>query len=162
MLGKQVIYPGTFDPVTYGHLDLIKRASKIFDEVIVAVAENAGKDPLFSLTERVALIKKATQGMKKVKVDCFSGLMVDYARRKKINVVVRGLRMISDFEYEFQMALTNRKLAEDIEIIFMMPNESYSFLSSKLIKEIAALGADLSEFVPPFVEKKLKKILKTR
>ncbi len=157
---KKAVYPGTFDPVTYGHIDLIQRAGKIFDEVIVAVADNAAKKPLLSTSERVELLEKAVRGIKNVTVESFSELMVDYVQSKKINVVVRGLRMISDFEYEFQMALTNRKLNRNIEVIFMMPNESYSFLSSKLIKEVAVLGAELSEFVPSFVEKKLKEKLK--
>ncbi len=153
---KRAVYPGTFDPITFGHIDLIKRASKIFDEVIVAVADNRQKSPLFSRQERVVMLEKAVRNIKNVKVDSFDQLMVDYVESKKINVVIRGLRMISDFEYEFQMALTNRKLNNKIEIIFMMPNELYSFLSSKLIKEISFLGADLSQFVPEFVEKKLK------
>ncbi|MFH1459301.1 MAG: pantetheine-phosphate adenylyltransferase [Candidatus Omnitrophota bacterium] len=156
---KRAVYPGTFDPVTYGHIDLIKRAVKIFDEVIVSVVDNTAKNTLFSTKERMEMIKKTTQGFSKVKVESFNQLMVDYVHEKKINVVIRGLRMISDFEYEFQMALTNRKINKNIEVIFMMPNESYSFVSSKLIKEVAALGADLSAFVPKFVEKKLKKIL---
>ena len=157
---KRAVYPGTFDPVTYGHIDLIKRAAKIFEETVVAVADNPGKEPLFSREQRVLMLKKATAGIKGVKIDSFNDLMVDYAQRKKADVVIRGLRMISDFEYEFQMALTNRKLNNKIEIIFMMPNESYSFLSSKLIKEIGKLGADVSSFVPPYVAKELKKILK--
>jgi len=156
---KRAVYPGTFDPVTYGHIDLIKRAAKIFDEVIVAVADSIAKKPLFSTPERVAMLTRATRDLTNVSIDSFNQLMVDYVHKKNINVVIRGLRMISDFEYEFQMALTNRKLNDNIEIIFMMPNESYSFLSSKLIKEVALLGADLSEFVPGFVEKKLKKAL---
>lgn len=158
---QRAVYPGTFDPVTYGHIDIIKRASRIYDEVVVAVAANASKGPLFNAKERVSMLKQATKGLPGVKVDTFDQLMVDYVQSKKINVVIRGLRMISDFEYEFQMALTNRKLNNNIEIIFMMPNESYSFVSSKLIKEVAKLGADLSEFVPDFVEKKLKKALKS-
>ncbi|MCG2711834.1 MAG: pantetheine-phosphate adenylyltransferase [Candidatus Omnitrophica bacterium] len=157
---KKAVYPGTFDPVTYGHIDLIKRAVKIFDEVIVAVADNAAKNPLLSTSERVDLLKRAVRGMKNVKVESFSELMVDYVESKKINVVLRGLRMISDFEYEFQMALTNRKLNGNIEVIFMMPNELYSFLSSKLIKEVEVIGAELSQFLPFFVEKKLKDKLK--
>lgn len=157
---KRAVYPGTFDPVTYGHIDLIKRAAKIFDEVIVAVADNPEKKPLFELSERAAMLKEITSSFKKVKVESFSNLMIDYVKSKKINVVIRGLRMLSDFEYEFQMALTNRKLGPEVEIIFMMPKESYSFLSSKLIKEIALFGADLSEFVPPLIERKLKKLLK--
>lgn len=154
------IYPGSFDPVTYGHLDIIKRAVKIFDKVIVAVAHNSEKDPLFSVSERVELLKKATKGVKGIEVDDFHGLVVDYVRRKNARVVVRGLRMISDFEYEFQMALTNRKLTDDVETIFMMPSEAYSYLSSKLIKEAASLGANLKGFVPGFVEKAIKAKLK--
>jgi pantetheine-phosphate adenylyltransferase len=150
------IYPGSFDPVTYGHLDIIKRAIKIFDKVIVAVAHNSEKDHLFNVTERVALLKKATKGVKGVEIDDFQGLIVDYVKRKKLRVVIRGLRMISDFEYEFQMALTNRKLSKDVETIFMMPSEAYSYLSSKLIKEAANLGADLKGFVPSFVERAIK------
>jgi len=159
MTKRIAVYPGSFDPITYGHIDIIKRAAFIFDEVIVAVAHNLDKRPLFSVSERVALLEKATTKMKTVKIDDFNGLVVDYVKKKDIHVIVRGLRMISDFEYEFQMALTNRKLDDSIETIFMMPNESYSYVSSKLIKEAAALGANLKEFVPPFVEKEvLKKI----
>ena len=156
---KIAVYPGSFDPVTYGHMDIIKRALKIFDKVIVAVAHNAEKDPLFIVSERVALLKKALKGIKRVEVDDFRCLVVEYVKKKKATVVVRGLRMISDFEYEFQMALTNRKLSSDVETIFMMPSESYSYLSSKLIKEAASLGADLKAFVPRFVEKKIKEKL---
>jgi pantetheine-phosphate adenylyltransferase len=158
-LKQRAVYPGTFDPVTYGHIDIIKRAAKLYDQVIVAVAVNSSKETLFDVSERVAMLKQATKGLPQVEVDSFDQLMVDYVQSKKINVVIRGLRMISDFEYEFQMALTNRKLNKDIEIVFMMPNESYSFVSSKLIKEVARLGANLTEFVPGYVEKKLKKIL---
>ena len=150
------IYPGSFDPVTYGHLDIIKRAIKIFDKVIVAVAHNSEKDPLFSVVERVELLRKATGSIKGVQIDDFHGLVVDYVKSKKARVVIRGLRMISDFEYEFQMALTNRKLSKDVETIFMMPSEAYSYLSSKLIKEAAVLGANLKGFVPGFVEKAIK------
>lgn len=156
---QKAIYPGTFDPVTYGHIDLIKRAQEVFSEVVVAVAHNPHKKPLFSLPERVGMLKKATAGMPGVIIDDFDGLVVDYARRLKSKVLIRGLRMISDFEYEFQMALTNRKISPDIETIFLMPQESYSYLSSKLLKEAASLGADLSSFVPEFVEKALKKKL---
>jgi pantetheine-phosphate adenylyltransferase len=155
------IYPGSFDPITYGHLDIIKRAVKVFDKVIVAVAHNSEKDPLFSVFERVELLKKATRGIKGVEIDDFHGLVVDYVKRKKLRVVIRGLRMISDFEYEFQMALTNRKLSKEVETIFMMPSESYSYLSSKLIKEAASLGANLKGFVPVFVEKAIKLKLKS-
>lgn len=156
---QKAIYPGTFDPVTYGHIDLIKRALEIFSEVIIGVAHNPHKKPLFSVKERMALLKKATAGLNGVEVEDFSGLVVDFARKKKVKVLIRGLRMISDFEYEFQMALTNRKLTPDIETIFLMPQESYSYLSSRLLKEAASLGADLSCFVPGFAEDALKKKL---
>jgi len=154
------IYPGTFDPVTYGHIDLIKRAQEIFSEVTVAVAHNPHKKPLFSVKERVQMLKKATSDIKGIIITDFDGLVVDYAHKNKAGVLIRGLRMISDFEYEFQMALTNRKLSPDIETIFLMPHESYSYLSSKLLKEAASMGADLSCFVPDFVEKALKKKLR--
>ena len=150
------LYPGSFDPVTYGHIDLIKRATHIFDEVVVAVAKNIGKQPLFNLEDRVEMLKEATRDIKGIRVESFDGLVVSYAQKKKINVIIRGLRMISDFEYELQMALTNRRLAEDVETIFLMPSEGYSFLSSTLLKEAASLGADVSSFVPKFVEHKLK------
>ena len=152
---RKAVYPGTFDPVTYGHIDLIKRAIKIFDTVIIAVAHNAEKEPLFSVEERISMLKKATKGMRGVVIEDFNGLAVSYVRGKGSRVMIRGLRMLSDFEYEFQMALTNRKLDQDIETIFMMPSESYSYLSSKLIKEAFALGADVKSFVPPFVAKAL-------
>jgi pantetheine-phosphate adenylyltransferase len=156
---QKAIYPGTFDPVTYGHVDLIKRAQEIFSELIVAVAHSPQKKPLFGVKERVEMLKKATRGMEGIIIDDFHGLVVDYARKKKAKVLIRGLRMISDFEYEFQMALTNRKIAPDIETIFLMPQESYSYFSSKLLKEVASLGADLSCFVPDFVAEALKRKL---
>ncbi|MCM8780999.1 MAG: pantetheine-phosphate adenylyltransferase [Candidatus Omnitrophica bacterium] len=159
---QRAIYPGSFDPVTYGHIDLIKRAKGIFSEVIVAVARNPHKKPLFSARERVQMLKRAVQDLNGVVVEDFDGLVVDYAAKKKVSVLIRGIRMISDFEYEFQMALTNRKLAPHIEIIFLMPQESYSYLSSRLLKEAATLGADLSSFVPNFVEKALKERLCNR
>ena len=157
---KTAIYPGSFDPVTYGHIDLIKRAKRIFDEVIVAVADNTQKKTLFSLQERVAMVKDSVKGLTGVRVESFEGLVVEYARKKKVRVIIRGLRMISDFEYEFQMALTNRRIAEDIETVFLMPSEGYSFLSSTLLKEAAFLGADISSFVPRLIEKRLKERLK--
>ena len=156
----QAIYPGTFDPITYGHIDLIKRASRIFSEVIIAVARDPQKKPLFTIGERVEFLKKVTSDIPGIIVDDFEGLVVDYAHRKGVNVLIRGLRMISDFEYEFQMALTNRKLAADIETIFLMPQEGYSYLSSKLLKEAVSLGADISCFVPDFVYQALKDKLK--
>ncbi|MDD4908175.1 MAG: pantetheine-phosphate adenylyltransferase [Candidatus Omnitrophica bacterium] len=157
---QKAIYPGTFDPMTYGHLDIIKRAREIFEEVIVVVAQKPNKDTLFTFKERLEFIKRAVSGLDNVSVEGFSGLTIDYAAKKKVKVLIRGLRMISDFEYEFQMALTNRKLSAEVETIFLMPHESYSYLSSKLIKEAASLGANLSPFVPDFVEKALKKKLR--
>ncbi|MFA5143896.1 MAG: pantetheine-phosphate adenylyltransferase [Candidatus Omnitrophota bacterium] len=159
---KIAIYPGTFDPVTYGHIDLIERASNIFDKVIVSVAHNKPKGVLFSVAERVSMLEDAVAGMKNVEVDSFSGLVVDYVRDKGSRVMIRGLRMLSDFEYEFQMALTNRKLSSDIETIFMMPHEDYSYVSSKLIKEAAALGADVSNFIPAKTVIALRKKLRRR
>ncbi len=155
-----MLYPGTFDPVTNGHIDVIKRAVKLFGEVIIAVAHNPEKKPLFSVEERVELIKGALGHMAGVEIVSFNGLVVDFARKNKTNLVIRGLRMLSDFEYEFQMALTNRKFADEIETVFLMPSEEYSYVSSKLLKEAAILGADLSNFLPVSVEKALKKKLK--
>jgi len=157
---QKAIYPGSFDPVTYGHIDLIKRAQEIFSEVIVAVAHNPHKKPLFSVKERVDMLRQATADLKGITIVDFNGLVVEYALKQKAKVLIRGLRMISDFEYEFQMALTNRRLSPDIETIFLMPQESFSYLSSKLLKEAASLGADLSSFVPDFVQKALKKKLR--
>ena len=157
---KIAVYPGTFDPVTYGHLDVIRRVSSLFDKVFVAVAGGAHKNVLFSVDERIDMLKEVVTEFDNVTVESFDGLAVDYVKEKSANVVVRGLRMISDFEYEFQMALTNRKLSPEIETVFMMPNESYSYLSSKLIKEVAFMNADVSEFVPENVEKKLKEKFK--
>jgi pantetheine-phosphate adenylyltransferase len=159
---KIAVYPGSFDPITYGHIDLIKRAVRIFSKVIVAVADNSTKDDLFTLDERVEFIRKATARIKGVEVDSFNGLSVDYVRRKNSYVIIRGIRMISDFEYEFQMALTNRQLRSSVETIFLMPSESYSYLSSKLIKEAASLGADVSGYVPKPVASALKKKLTTK
>lgn len=161
-MSKIAIYPGSFDPVTNGHIDLIDRASKIFDSVIVAVpvSSNYHKTPIFTTSERVKMLAEATSHIKGVVVESFDGLVIEYARKKKVNVLIRGLRMISDFEYEFQMALTNRRLAPDVETIFLMPSENYAFLSSTLLKEAASLGADISQFVPKFVEGPLKERLK--
>jgi len=156
---QKAIYPGSFDPVTYGHIDLIKRANEIFPELVVAVAHNAHKKPLFSVKERVAMLKRSTADIEGVSVVDFDGLVVDYASKHKARVIIRGLRMISDFEYEFQMALTNRKFNSEVETVFLMPHESYSYISSRLLKEAVSLGADLSSFVPDFVEAALKKKL---
>ena len=151
------LYPGSFDPVTYGHMDLIDRARQLFDEVRVAVAINNEKKPLFSVEERTKLLKQAIGSKNGVTVDSFKGLMVGYARAHKIRIIIRGLRATSDFDYEFQIALTNRQLAPDVETMFMMPSEKHFYLSSKLIKEISRFGGDVSKFVPPFVEKALTK-----
>lgn len=154
---KRAAYLGSFDPITYGHVDVIERAYRIFDELLIGVAQvGAEKKPLFSSDERVEMLKKAVKHLANVEVEAFSGLAVNYVAKKDINVIIRGLRMISDFEYEFQMALTNRKLNSKIETIFLMPNESYSYISSRLIKEAASLGADVGAFVPDFVKKALK------
>ena len=158
----RAVYPGTFDPVTFGHIDLIKRALTIFDQVVVAVAHNPAKSPLFSVEERVAMLQRATRSLRGVTVDSFDSLVVDYVRRKQARVVIRGLRMISDFEYEFQMALTNRKLSQHVETIFLMPSESHAYVSARLIKEAAALGANLSPFIPDFVQRALKAKLASR
>ena len=159
---RTAIYPGSFDPLTNGHLDVIQRAAKLFDRVIVAVAKNDSKQPLFTLTERLALVKAAIQHLPHVEADSFDGLLIEYAARQKAQAVVRGLRAVSDFEFEFQLALMNRKLDENIETIFMMPKDTYTFLSSRIVKEIARLGGDVSPFVPPHVQVALRKKLKPR
>jgi pantetheine-phosphate adenylyltransferase len=151
------IYPGSFDPVTNGHLDLIARGARIFGRLIVAVLRNADKAPLFSLEERVEMLKEATTPWRdNVEVDVFEGLLMDYARRRKALVIVRGIRAISDYEYELQMALMNRKLEPGIETMFMMPAEAYSYLSSRLVREIAQLGGAVKDLVPPAVEERLR------
>lgn len=154
------IYPGSFDPLTNGHLDVVQRAAKLFDRVIVAVAKNESKHPLFSLDEREALVKKAVAHLPQVETDAFDGLLVEYATARKASAIVRGLRAVSDFEFEFQMALMNRKLDEHIETIFMMPKDTYTFLSSRIVKEIVRFGGDVSAFVPPHVQAALRKKLK--
>lgn len=153
---KLAIYPGTFDPITFGHLDVIQRASELFDVVIVAVLENASKKPLFSKEERVEMIKQSIQGMKNVEVDVFDGLLVEYAKQKGAIAIIRGLRAVSDFEYEFQMALMNRKISNGITTVFLMPHEKYTYLNSSIVRELARLKANVSDFVPPFVAEKLK------
>jgi len=154
---RTVIYPGSFDPLTNGHLDLIQRAAKLFDQVIVAVARNDGKGPLFSLAQRLELVGQAIEHLPNVSAEAFDGLLVDYVEQRKGQAVVRGLRAVSDFEFEFQLALMNRKLNERIETIFMMPKDTYTFLSSRIVKEIARLGGDVRAFVPEQVEGALKK-----
>jgi len=150
------IYAGTFDPVTYGHLDLVQRALRIFRRVILAVAHNPGKEPLFSVAERVDMLRQVTGDLAGVEVDSFDGLLVHYARSRQAKVIIRGLRALSEFEHEFRMALSNRKLDSEVETIFLMPSEIYSYLSSALIKEIVTLGGHVSEFVPALVEEKLR------
>jgi len=157
MSKRIAIYPGTFDPITKGHLDVINRGRILFDTLIVAVADSTPKGPLFSVNERVAMIKNEVEKYKNIKVESFDGLLIDYAHDRDASVLLRGLRMISDFEYEFQMALTNRELAPDIETVFMMTAESYSHISSRFIRDIARLGGDLKSFVPAAVARELKK-----
>ena len=156
---KTAIYPGTFDPFTNGHIDLIQRSLKIFDEVIVAVAVSLKKKPLFSIEERISLINESIEGFKGASVGTFDSLLVDYARGKKSIALVRGLRAVSDFEYELQMALMNRRLDSNIETVFMMPSEEYTFLSSTIVKEVASFGGSVKGLVPDAVEKALKEKL---
>lgn len=157
MANRIAIYPGTFDPVTFGHLDVLERAAKMFDKIIISAAASTDKTTLFSPEERIEMLRRISAKMKNVETESFSGLLVDYARSKKADVIIRGLRAISDFEYEFQMALTNRKIAPSIETVFLMPNEKYSYISSTFVREIAKYGGDVSEFVPGVVFDMLKK-----
>jgi pantetheine-phosphate adenylyltransferase len=150
------IYPGSFDPVTNGHLDLIERAEQMFDLLIVAVLKNVDKQPLFSVAERVEMLREVTSHWPSVEVDVFEGLLVDYARKRHAGVILRGIRAISDYEYELQMALMNRKLEPRLETVFMIPGEPYSYLSSRLVREIAQLGGPLDGFVPAVVEQRLR------
>ena len=157
---RTAIYPGSFDPLTNGHLDVIARAIKLFDRVVVAVASNESKHPLFTESERLELVRQAIRRMKNVEADSFDGLLVNYVQKRRAQAIVRGLRAVSDFEFEFQLALMNRKLNEKVETIFMMPKDTYTFLSSRIVKEIARLGGDVSAFVPPHVRAALEKRLK--
>ena len=154
---KIAIYPGTFDPITNGHIDILERALKLFDKVIITIARNTSKNPLFTEEERITLLKQVTKHYKNVEVDSFQGLLVDYVHKRDSIAVVRGLRAMTDFEYELQMALMNRKLDEKMETVFLMPNEKYTYLSSNVVREIARLGGDVSKFVPPVVRKALQK-----
>jgi len=156
---RTAIYPGSFDPLTNGHLDIIERAAKLFDRVIVAIAINESKNPLFTLAERRALVSRSVEPLKNVEADTFTGLLVDYVEQRSGQAILRGLRAVSDFEFEFQLALMNRKLNERVETIFMMPKDTYTFLSSRIVKEIARLGGDVSAFVPPHVQEALTKKL---
>jgi len=153
---RRAIYPGSFDPVTNGHLDVIERARKLFDEVVVAVAHNDEKQPLFSLKERLDLLRETAGKINNVRIADFDGLLVEFARAERAGAVIRGLRAVSDFEFEFQMALMNRKLETAVETIFLMPKEEYTYLSSRIVKEIARLGGNVSAFVPAPVATALK------
>jgi pantetheine-phosphate adenylyltransferase len=150
------IYPGSFDPVTNGHLDLIERGSKIFDRLVVAVLRNVEKEPLFSTAERCEMLREVTQSYGNVEIDLFDGLLVEYVGRRDAQVILRGIRAISDYEYELQMAMMNRKLAPHVETIFMLPAEAYSYLSARLVREIARLGGAVRGLVPPSVEERLR------
>ncbi len=150
------LFPGSFDPITNGHLDIISRGARLFDQVVVAILVNIEKSPLFTVPERVALLREVLAELPNVSVDTFDGLLVDYARRRRATAVVRGLRAISDFEYEMQMALMNRRLSPELETVFMMPAEAYSYVSSRLVKEVFALGGSIAGLVPPAVEARLR------
>jgi pantetheine-phosphate adenylyltransferase len=150
------IYPGSFDPVTNGHLDLIERAAKIFERLVVAVLRNTDKAPLFTLAERVEMLREVTHGFPNVEVDTFDGLVTEYARQRRAGVLLRGIRAVSDYEYELQMALMNRKLEPGLETVFMLPAVAYSFVSSRLVREVARLGGPVSGLVPPAVEQRLR------
>jgi pantetheine-phosphate adenylyltransferase len=150
------VYPGTFDPITYGHIDVVERAAQLFHRVIILVASNTTKAPLFTDDERMAMIREVFASKPSIEVDGFDGLLVDYARRRKASVIIRGLRAVSDFEIEFQMALTNRKMSKELETIFLVPREQYSYLNSTIVREIARLGGDVSGFVPPVVRRRLR------
>jgi pantetheine-phosphate adenylyltransferase len=155
-MGKTAIYPGSFDPITNGHLDLIERGLKIFDEIIVAIAVNPIKQPLFTIEERVELIRQVLNEHPRVRIDHFTGLLVDYVRQQQTNVILRGLRAVSDFDYEFQLALMNRRLAPEIETVFLMTSLKWVFLSSSILKEAVSLGGVVEDIVPPVVFKRLR------
>lgn len=159
---KKAVFPGSFDPITNGHIDVIKRALKLFDRIVIAVANRKEKSPIFTLKERAELVKKVIADINRVEVKTFKGLLVDFVKQERACTIIRGLRTISDFDYEFQMALTNRKIAPDIETIFFLASEQYAYLSASLVKEIARMGGELSEFLPKPVVLALKKKLKTR
>ncbi len=154
-MAKRAVYPGMFDPVHNGHLDLIERSLRIFDELIVAVVANPSKEPLFPVRDRLDMIDEATSGLSNLRIVSFDGLLIDLMVRERADCVVRGIRAVSDFEYEFQMALMNRKLRDTVETVFMMPHEKYTYIASKLIKEVSSFGASVAGLVPPFVEKRL-------
>lgn len=153
---KIAIYPGTFDPITHGHIDVVERAVTLFDRVVITIAINAVKKPLFSVEERKEMIAESTGHLQNIEVDAFEGLLMEYAKRKNAVAVIRGLRAISDFEYELQMALMNRKLAEEVVTVFLMPNVKYTYLNSTIVKEVAGFGGNVSGLVPESVEKRLQ------
>ncbi len=158
---KIAVYPGSFDPVTKGHIDIVRRASKIFDKVIVVIMVNTSKTPIFSTEERIDFIKRVTSGIDNVEVDSYVGLVVDYARKNNVNTIIKGLRAVTDFENEFQQALTNKQLNSDVETMFLVTSQEYMFLSSTVVREIAKFGADITEFVPEEIKDDLlKKIIK--
>lgn len=159
---KIAVYPGSFDPITFGHLDIIERSSSIFDRLIVTILENSSKKPLFSVEERKDMIIKTTSAFKNVEVDYFSGLLMDYMRQNNYHIIIKGLRMLSDFEYEFQMALMNKKLNDDVETLFMMTSSKYAYISSSIVKEVASFGGDIDDLVPAYVASKLKSKLEGR
>jgi pantetheine-phosphate adenylyltransferase len=153
---RPAIYPGTFDPITYGHIDVVNRAAAMFPRLIILVARNPVKAPMFSDIERIAMIREVFRGRKTITVDGFDGLLVDYARQTRATAIIRGLRAVSDFEYEFQMALMNRKLYRDIDTVFLAPDERYTYLNSSIVREVARLGGNIDDFVPPVVRKRLR------
>jgi pantetheine-phosphate adenylyltransferase len=156
------VYPGSFDPVTNGHLDIAERAAEIFDEVVMSIAINIEKDPLFTIEERIEMLKETTKKTKIIKVDYFNGLLINYLKRKNCNVIIKGLRAVSDFEIEYQMALINKKLSKNVETVFLVCKAEYTFLSSRIVKEVASFGGDVSGLVPEIVKKKLKEKFKER
>jgi pantetheine-phosphate adenylyltransferase len=161
-VGKRAVYPGMFDPLHNGHLDLIERSLRIFDELIIAVGANPSKEPLFSVKERLELIDEATHGLARMRITSFDGLVIDLVEREQADCIVRGIRAVSDFEYEFQMALMNRKLRPTVETVFLMPHERYTYISSRLIKEVASLGAPVTGMVPPLVEQLMREKFSAR
>lgn len=155
-MSRIAIYPGSFDPMTKGHLDIVQRASKLFDLVIVAVSNNSAKRHVFSVSERIEMVEEAIRPLPNADVDTFTGLLVDYLKRKKAKILLRGLRVVSDMDYEFQLASFNRRLYKDVETVFLMPDDQYTYLASSMVREIARLGADAGQFVTPFVARKLR------
>src|SRR3990167_6325781 len=161
-MGVKAIYPGTFDPITNGHIDILLRSLRIFEHIVVGIGPNPKKTALFSLTERISMIQKSVKGISNVSVETFNGLLVDFAKKHNARAIIRGLRAVSDFEYEFQMALMNRKLDDSIETVFLMPSEEYSYLTSSIIKVVSSLNGDISSLVPVHVHTILKNRFKER